>query len=470
MIKKALIVSIVILCTGCSSQPKPMTVPTQDHKVSSGESAHTSDHENLQQLHAEVKANPNNPEVLYRLAIAYWDDAEKNSSQSSRDKALVYFKQVLSLAPDNQVTLQAIYNIHYKNTLHQGQRAIAQAKSSYQALLPEMRQQLNPPSLALFIHDYLKQSEAKEKDYPALQKLLLDAIAEQPGNDNAYIHLASIYRNQGYYPMALASLKLASEQIPDSAELFAAIAKTYEARAESTGCNYEDIAPLNLAIDYYKRAIPLDASNPTLHFHLAQLYTDKNQYQLALNESQIMLDLDPTPENLAFLAQQYSMHNNPAKAKFWLSKAQQQGLNADDASIHEIYMNAGDWSSAARAFKNYAKPRKYLNVYDAIKADIISQESNQDLLALVREKEIHFGTDWEAAVFAFWTNKITQQQLADQAKNRCERTEMYFYSGYRDLASGNNYKATQELAAALQENTYRFIERPLARYFLENIH
>jgi lipoprotein NlpI len=267
--------------------------------------------------------------------------------------------------------------------------------------------------------------------------------------------------------MALASLKLASEQIPDSAELYATIAKTYEARAESKGCTYEHASQLNAAIEYYKHAIPLDASNPELHFHLAQLYLDKNQYQLAFHETGIMLELDPNPENLAFMAQQYSMHNNPSKAKAFLGKAQRRGLNESDASFHEIYMNSGDWLAAANAFTAYAKARKYLNAYDAIKADIISKESKRDLLSLVRSKEIHFNSDWEAAVFAFWTNKITQQQLAKQATNRCERTELFFYAGYRNLIAGNSSKAKQELTAAMQENTYRFVERPLARYFLE---
>jgi predicted Zn-dependent protease len=470
MINKLLVIVALTVCISCSVQPPRTASSNLDTNAFNNmltDTGNNSHQLKLNRLHAEVKAHPDNPESLYQLAVAYWDDAEENDSQTSRDNALVYFKQVLVLAPGNQSTLQAIYNIYYKNTLRQGQPVIAQAKASYQALSPDTRGQLNPPSLALFIHHYIQQSKADKKDYPMLQQLLLDAISEQPLNDNAYIHLANIYRSQGYYPMALASLKFASEQIPDSAELYAAIAKTYEASAESKGCTYEHLAQLNSAIEYYKNAIPLDNSNAELHFRLAQLYLDKNQYQLAFHETGIVLELDPSPENLAFMAQQYSMYNNPSKAKAWLNKAQRQGLNEGDASFHEIYMNSGDWLAAANAFTAYAKARKYLNAYDAIKADIISKESKRDLLSLVRSKEIHFSSDWEAAVFAFWTNKITQQQLAKQASNRCERTELFFYSGYRNLISGNDRKAKQELAAALEENTYRFVERPLARHFLE---
>ena len=469
-VKKSCIVIALTMLIGCSIQsPQTTTFHALDNKIldellSTDKNSHTT---KIDRLHTEVEKHPDNPEILYQLALAYWDEAEDSNSQPNRDKALHYFKQVLVLAPENTATLQAIYNVHYKNTLRQGQVNIEEAKTSYQSLPLDVRQQLNPPSLALFIHTYIKQSKAEEKQYSELQQLLMDAIIEQPLNENAYIHLASLYRAQGYYPLALANLKFASEQIPDSAELYTAIAKTYESRAESSGCSYEHLSQLNAAIEFYKRAIPLDAENPELHFNLAQLYLDKNQYQLALNETRIILELDPTAENLAFMAQQYSMYNQQEKAKALLTKARHQGLKVQDSSLHEIYMYAGDWPAAAQAFTDYAKNRASLNAYDAIKADIISRESNLNLLPAIRDKEIHFSSDWEAAVFAFWTDKITRQQLAKQAHNRCERTELYFYSGYRNLITGNNLQARQELTAAIAENTYRFIERPLARHFLE---
>lgn len=464
---KFLIIFTLASCIGCSVQTSHQAVNNRSVESATDESSSPHAKLSLEDLHKRVEAQPNNPEIIYQLAIAYWDDAEKNNSQASRDKALSYFQRVLTLAPGNPSTLQAIYNIHYKNTLNQGDANLALTKASYEVLTPEIRSQLNPPSLALFINHYIQQSKANKKNYSQLQQLLQDAIKEQPLSANAYIHLASLYRNQGYYPMALANLKLASEHIQDSADLYTAIAQTYEGYAESRGCSYENLTLINAAIDYYKRAIPLDSGNPELHFHLAQLYLDQNQYQLALNETNIILDIDPTPENIAFMAQQYSMHNNQTKAKAWLDKAHRQGLDENDPSFHEIYMNSGDWPAAAHAFIEYANARKQLNAYDAIKADIISKESKRDLVPLIRDKEIHFNNDWEAAVFAFWTNKITRQQLANQANNRCERTELFFYSGYRNLVSGNDHQARQELAAALKENTYRFIERPLARHFLE---
>ncbi len=74
--------------------------------------------------------------------------------------------------------------------------------------------------------------------------------------------------------------------------------------------------------------------------------------------------------------------------------------------------------------------------------------------------------EWEGAVYAYWINKINRQQLQQAATNRCELTEYYFYSGYRDYRAGKTSAARQHFNAALQQNTYRFIERPLASLFL----
>ncbi len=64
---------------------------------------------------------------------------------------------------------------------------------------------------------------------------------------------------------------------------------------------------------------------------------------------------------------------------------------------------------------------------------------------------------------------MTRDQFKQAANNRCERTEYFFYSGYRDYRAGKTVAAKANFSAALQQNTYRFIERPLARHFLTGL-
>ena len=470
------LVATGLLLAGCTQQPHTSQAPTtQSPTTKPAGGGFAASLEKLQQLQSLSErerleqladADPENPEPRYNLAYYYLNQAEENDDQESRDLALKHFTRVLELAPGNMSTQAAIYRVHYQNTLNQGEAAFAQAKARYAPLDSQTRQGLHPPSLALFMHNYIAQSEQQQFDYPQLQNLLYRALAEQPHSTTAHIQLARLYRNQGYYPMAIASLKLASEQLAPSPRLQGILAAYYGEYAEDQGCAYEQGDYLQRAIHHTQEAIRLEPDNSEWHFRLFNLYLDKNRPQLALNQAQILYDINPKAENLALQAQLYSVLNQHAKAVQLLGEAKAQGLDSGDASQHEIYMYAGAWDEAAQAFSAYVQRQKNLSAYDAIKADILGHQTGKAPASLLGNKQPKFSSLWEKNVYQFWTDQLSRQQLAQKASNRCERTELYFYAGYRQLMQGNNQQARQDFAAVLQQDTYRFIERPLARRLL----
>jgi len=467
--KPLLLLVVAWLLTACHQMP-----PAGSRDQHSQELEGWADSSQLALLQTAAAAQPDDPKTQFALAAAYAEaalarDAQALDSTQSRALALQYFERVLVLAPGNIVTLNAIYNLHYRHTLTAGESAYQAAKSSFEQLSPDMQRHSRPPALALFVYFYLQQTAAGHKDYAKLQQLLLQAIGEQPQSDTSYIQLAALYRQQGYSPLALATLKEASTAIPLSAELVRAIAKTYEDRAQAQGCSYEQGEALRDALGYYKQAVALDTDHAQTHFNLAQLYLDQNQPQLALNEAQILYELDAKPENMAFIAEQYALMGQDARALTILAQAQQLGLAESDAGQHEIYMYTGQWQRAAEAFSHYLTARESLSVYDLIKADIINHQSGANFDQAFSGRQVQSHSTWESAIYAFWMRQLSKEQLQTLARNRCERTEFYFYTGYRALLAGDNQGARSAFSAALQQNTYRFIERPLARQFLTQL-
>jgi hypothetical protein len=448
------------LISGCSQPLPKSSTTTATAGISSAANSE------IAALEMRCAQEPNNAELRYELSLAYLADAEKKQSPASRTLAEDSLKKVLQLVPGNPATLKLLY---YEETVKGDALAYSKANTIFAQLTPASRRQVNAPSLGIFLHNYVAQKKSGHKNTPLLHRTLLDAIHEQPQADKAYIQLARMYREEEFYPLALATLKLGEEQIKDSEGLYEAIANTYEARAEASGCSYEKTAYLQDALRYYQQAIPLAASSPELHFALARLFLDANHYQLALHESAILMELDPSPENIAFYAQNYSILGHDQKAYTLLEQAKSKGLGVSDSAYHEIYMNSGDWMKAALSFTEYLQSQPNINVYDAIKADIIGQQADWDFTKIIAQKKLVFNSEWEAAVYAYWTNKMTRNDLQNNAKNRCERTEYLFYSGYRDYRAGNIAAAKQHFSAALQQNTYRFIERPLARHFLSSM-
>lgn len=420
----------------------------------------------IAELQQQLARDSHNPELRYKLGFAYAAQAEKTKSAADRELAIKEFRKVLQLLPGNDNTLSALYNLYYNAVVNGDTRSLAKAREVFDQLSPSTREQLNPPSLAYFLQRYIAQKNGSKDNPEELFDALLAATREQPGSDKAFVQLAKMYRSQGLYPLALATLKQAEENHINTLDLYQTLGETHEARAEASGCAYEHSDRLYRAAHYYQKAIPLAADKPELHYQLAQMFLDNNHYQLALNEMDILLTLDPTAENYGWAAQTWSMLGHDRQALRLLEKAKQQALVASDTAYHEIYMNAGQWNNAALSFTDYVQARQEISVYDSIKADIIGDQTGWDFSKLKRSKKMALRNEWEGALYAYWTQKITRAQLERLASNRCERTEYYFYAGYRAQRAGETTQSRQYFTAALQENTYRFIERPLARYFL----
>jgi hypothetical protein len=452
---------LLLVSTGCSQLPRATQSNAQSSTINAINTAEIS------ALEIQSQQDPNNAELLYKLSLAYIVDAEKNKSPESRDLAIRSLRKVLRLVPGNNATLRLLYNIYYEDVVAGKDKAFAKATGIFNQLPPTTRSEVNAPSLGLFLNRYFAQQKSGKKNPSELYPPLLDAINEQPNSDKAYIQLAKMYREENYYPLALATLKLGKEEITASKGLYEAIANTYEARAEASGCSYEKSSYINDAIHYYQQAVPLAPNDTSIHFALSRLYLDQNLHQLALNESSILMELDPSAENIVFSAQNYSVVGNNQKAHLLLEQAKGKGLDNSDSAYHEIYMNSGDWMKAALSYSAYVETKKNITVYDFIKADIISQQT--DMGFSTPQKPLVFNSEWESTVYAYWMGETTSTELAQAATNRCERTEYFFYSGYRDYRSGKTSAAKANFSAALEQNTYRFIERPLARYFLQAI-
>jgi tetratricopeptide (TPR) repeat protein len=421
-----------------------------------------------------VIKNVNEPESIFSLAVTHNQNASQTKNAHERDLAITYFEKVLELVPGNQVVIGELYTIYYDDVYHNRYpNAFNKAKENFLQLSESTRSSMNPPSLAKFVATALSQDANKEPDHQRLREILLDAILEQPKNDNAYIQLAKLFSEDRYFSLAIATLKRGEENIKDSVELYKALGSAYEKRASLYGCNYENPKDIANSAQFYKLAVALNPKDQGLHYALANSLFDQNMNYLGLNEMAILVELNASVSNLTLSAEHYSMLGKHKKANKLLSQIADAKLDSTDASLHEISMNQGNWQKAASEFSTYMGSRKTYSVYDLIKSDLITQQlakqkPNQEPPSLLKaQQEIVFDNIWEKSLHSYWANRISSDELKKSALNRCEKTEYFFYTGYKDYMLGLKPQANKKFLAAIDQNTYRFIERPLARYFLE---
>lgn len=464
---------VLVLVSSCTA-PKPTEkktaaiVPASTHKMSRyfQDSQKTNASTTITQLIQKAQQDPSNTEPLYSLGYIHMQSGISTKNTHELELAEIYLKEVLTQFPGNQAVLQALYNIYYDNTLHdRSANAFENAKAVFVQLSEVTHENTNPPSLAKFAATVVQQEKDRQPNTQALRDILLQAIQESPRTDTPYIQLARLYSDDRYFALAIATLKLGEENIQSSANLYKAIADTYVKRAEVNGCNYEHASDIQNSSKYYQLAIPLKPDDQALHYALSEAFLDQDRNQLGLNEVQIALDIKPSKESIGLKAQNLSSLGYHTQALALLQNAMGQGYNLSDTGYHEIYMNQGDWKKAAEGFNAYVKVREKFSVYDFIKSDMIAQQAQ--VQPWLTTKKISISNEWEQALFNYWGTRTSADDLKKMAHTSCEKTEYFFYTGYKDLQAGQTAQANIKFNAAINQNTYRFIERPLARYFLQ---
>lgn len=445
-----------------------VAVPSNAHKMSSQlmSSQKTNSNPLVVTLIKKALADPKNTEPLYGLGYLHMESGISNKNASELELAEVYLKEVLTQFSGNQAVLQALYNVYYDNTLRsRTPSAFENAKAIFVQIPESGRDKLNPPSLAKYAAALLQQEKNRQSDRQALREILLAAIQESPQTENAYIQLANLYSEDRYFPLAIATLKMGAENNQSSADLYKAIADTYVKRSEVNGCNYENPSDIHNSSKYYQLAIPLRPEDQALHTALSQAFFDQNRNQIGLHEAQLAVDIKPTKESISLKAQHLSTLGYNVQALTLLQAAVEKGYNLSEAGYHEIFMNQGDWKKAAEGFNTYVKSRTKFSVYDLIKSDIIAQQAQLQPWPIT--KQIATNSKWEQALLNYWQARASADDLKKAALTRCEKTEYFFYTGYQDLQAGRTAQAHTKFKAAIDQNTYRFIERPLAAYFLQ---
>jgi tetratricopeptide (TPR) repeat protein len=178
-----------------------------------------------------------------------------------------------------------------------------------------------------------------------------------------------------------------------------------------------------------------------------------------------LLALEESADNFAYAVQHYALLGFHDKAKTYLQRASALNLSTADSTFYEVPMYAGRWDEAAAAFIDYIEQEKIISVYDVLIHDIIFDQAGKSSDAL-KEKTITPDGEWDKKLLAFWEGDISAKDLQSSVANTCEATEYFFYTGYREYQAGDRDAAIKKFAAATEEKTFRFIERPLAQHLL----
>ncbi len=197
--------------------------------------------------------NPNNPEINFKLGLAYF------TGLGNAQKALEYFKQAETLAPDS-----TNYQL-YKALAYQALGDIKKAFNIYQNIMQTDTANAYP---YYFLGEYMYEIDSLSTAY----RLINQAIAKNPKNYNFYLLKGSIEFKAHLYANALQTANQGLKYNPNSNRLlFLKAQALYELQKYSE------------AIPILEKLLLANEQDLNIYFYLGWSYYYTGQYDKALD-------------------------------------------------------------------------------------------------------------------------------------------------------------------------------------------
>lgn len=449
--KKILGVLLVMLCSACAVNPHVAQMQRE-----------------VEVLEQQVQAQPGNPELRYQLASQYRQLAVEARQRQYRELAVQHFNGVLAIVPDHVPSLLMLYSMHYGGVVVDlGEQEETTLREIFARLPEDTRKEMQPPSLASFMREHIRQAIRGEQQPERLLPFLADAIAEQPYSEIAYMTLSEIHSDAGRVPLAIAVLQQGVERVPESGRMHAYLAEIYENRATESDCMYEDLYEVQQALHHYRQAVQSDPEQATWRWGLSDTYRRLGLTPMALNELQVAWQLEPVEHMLFDLSGHYLLLGDREAARSWLERIDSDLQQSAPASYQELLMFHGQWQDAAEVAQKALARSSSLTGYRYLYADLARVEAGWTS-APWQNVEIELEGEWQAQLVQAWRESQPEALLAS-ASNSCERTEAHFFMGYAQYRAGDYAAAEQSFIAVRQEPTYGYVEHKLAEQFLHYI-
>lgn len=361
----------------------------------------------------------------------------------------------LDIAPSERYFAYHYYRINLQRGLVEERYDNAKWQAFYVDHPFLARLDLAPPS---YVNYLLNDLQGAEK-VAVLQQSLQDNSFFM----NAYLELARHYSEQDKLQLAIYLMRAARKHNDESADVLSDLIY-YRGRQLSEQACHTDIsgaAPQLLALA--RTLTQMVPNNPFFQSQLADAFRLNGKYPLATFAAAKAVELDHTYQD--FLLELYLWDTRLDKiANFVVDEAQQSN---ELILLTKIYasISAGDWAQAAGLANIYSGlegASSYGVIYGAYSYSINGNAEGRE--RLLRRVEANFELDnWQHSMLEFARGEISEEQLMDNADNRCKRSEALFVAALQHIENKQSKQADSYWQRILDLGVSNYFEYGAAR-------
>ena len=195
------------------------------------------------------------------------------------------------------------------------------------------------------------------------------------------------------------------------------------------------------SIASFQKALELDPTNAETQTFIGLTYEAKGDYERARSQYRVALRLEPDE----------SFRQRQIAFTYFLERRFQEALEELDR-----YLGMVD------------SPPAYTLIWKHLFLQELGRHSETKQFLDFRAKRFD-SEDWEAYLFRYHQDTVTQSQLLSKASNSGERCEAYFYIGYQYLLNGDNEKAREYFQKTIETKVDMYYEYTAARARLKQL-
>ncbi len=303
---------------------------------------------------------------------------------------------------------------------------------------------------------------------------LKEVIRLRPDDPWAHSMLGRTYFLIDKRELALFEAKEATRLDPEYSFNHRMLGVLYMVNSYSDETCYDD-EMTELGMNEFKQAVRLSPEDSYSHNGLGSLYGAKGSYDLALFEMKEAVRLFNSPNNRKWLGRALYQ-----KGDYEVAILEYNAALAMDLRLAELHVSLA-WTylllnRAADSLKEialYRKSNRRRSTDDVLCEYLSLKQTGQNDKAAKSLSE-HYTRDtnrkkWETDLLQYHLGRISEDELINSARHKCDRCDAFFYIGYSHFLQNEKQAAMNYFQKALDTNVYGSWLYTGARAMLEKL-
>ncbi len=460
----------VLTLSGCQTVNQNVKEAGNEQEISNQEATQTDSQspKKIAYLEGLVEEFPEDPSVHLQLGKAYLQEAKASQSHVFLKKAIASLEHYAQMVPSDLSVKVALYDLYYRQVVNGDYSYQTKLKRMHLAIPSQYGEQINPPTLAVAVHQ-LKTKQIK--DYETITNLLKKAVSEAPYNVPSNTMLADFYGRQELYRLAVPLLEKVNKHTPDHPVVLEFLGETLMKQEMMGSCPYTVKRPFAKAQTYLRQAVKINPQSAKARESLSSIYELWGRGNLQLNEAKKLVQIEDNSHSQRLLANAYLSSGRMDEAKDIYQSLLDTELRPEALSgLSQLHFYQSEWTDFERNV-NSLREEGYAHFYDYLLKSL-SQEKldghDQAEKAFVDEVGRLELYSWQQSLFDYRLGNISADELLSKAGDVCDQTEAEFYIGFVEYLNGNKQAAKARMQRVLDLKVYGFIEYHAAKSFSQS--